>query len=79
MTFRTKVLIRWIFFSSEYSASFDSVSEKENLAGETTSSDSGRRRKLTKVNAPVTSKNSRLRKKMERKYDTFHKKKPFLK
>ena len=34
---------------SEYSASSDSISEEENLAGETTSSDSGKRRKPAKV------------------------------
>ena len=35
--------------SSEYSASSDSVSEEENLAGETTSSDSSKKRKPAKV------------------------------
>ena len=42
MTFRTKVMIRWRLFSSEYSTSSDSVSEKENLAGVTSPSDSGK-------------------------------------
>ena len=35
--------------SSEYSASSDSLTEQDHLVGETTSSDSGKRRKLAKV------------------------------
>ena len=77
--------------SSEYSASSDSESEKENLVSQETTCDGGERRKPAKRNASTTTKTSQPRKKSkvsnfshysrftQQKYDTFRGKKSLLK
>ena len=58
MTHQTKVLIRSMSGRVKNSASSDSESEEENLAGQKTSRDGGERRKPAKRNAATTTKTS---------------------